>query len=64
MVALLSIGFDCLTLPILIAESSYLMTRPRLLPVLPEKLVSRLFKLLLLTLALYMAGRSLLFTLS
>jgi uncharacterized membrane protein YfcA len=36
----------------------------RLLPVLPEKLVSRLFKLLLLTLALYMAGRSLLFTLS
>jgi len=36
----------------------------RLLPLLPEKLVSRLFKLLLLTLALYMAGRSLLFTLS
>jgi len=36
----------------------------RLLPVLPEKLVSRLFKLLLLTLALYMAGRSVLLTLS
>ena len=30
----------------------------RLLPVLPEKLVNQLFKLLLLTLALYMAGRS------
>lgn len=30
----------------------------RLLPILPEKLVSQLFKLLLLTLALYMAGRS------
>ncbi len=29
----------------------------RLLPVLPEKLVKRLFKLLLLTLAIYMAGR-------
>jgi hypothetical protein len=35
----------------------------RLLPVLPEKIVNRLFKLLLLTLALYMVGRSFWFTL-